>query len=751
MSPDARRFPEGAAFNGIVRRTVADSVPAWAELVRAPAGAANVVVVLLDDTGFADLGCFGGEIRTPTFDRLAAGGLRFRDFHTTALCSPSRASLLTGRNHHVNGFGFLPGSDLGFPGYQAVVPRENGFLSEILRENGYATFAVGKWHLAPYGQMAAGSSKASWPLGRGFDRYYGIMGNCSQWVPSLVHDNHFVAPPRTPDDGYHLNEDMADRAIEFVADLRAVEPDQPFFLYYCPSATHVPHHVPSEWADRYAGRFDKGWDRLRTEVFERQLQLGVVPPGTTLSARPDWIAAWDSLEAWEQKVLAREMEVYAGFLEHTDHHIGRIVSFLESIGELDNTIIIITSDNGADGNHGPLGAKVQGQDIAPGIELDDWGGPGTAPAYSHGWAWVGCTPFRRWKRFVHEGGVTDPLVVHWPRGIRAEGEVRSQYAHITDLAPTILDVLGIDPPQQIGGVAQSPIQGVSFAHTFNDAEAATRKHVQYYEMAGSRAIWADGWKAVTEQRAHVVLTEEELAAQRWELFHVAEDFSESHDLADRHPDKLRQLIELWWTEAGRNSVLPLRAYDPASLLKAVRSIRGEGPRTRFVYHPAASPVPTNLAAPVAGRAHRITVDVEMPEDGGDGVLIAHGGPLGGGYSFYVKDRRLHYTHTHPAVDAQPLTSHTELSAGQHTVAVEVVPTGDQRGVATMQVDGQDVGRATIARTIDGRHGRRDGGGLCCGFDKDPATDAYPAPFRFTGTIFRAVVELRDVGSAQDDS
>lgn len=738
MAGGLGRYPEGTPFPGVIGRTVTDSVPAWPESARARPGAPNVLVVLLDDVGFAQLGCFGADIRTPTFDRLAGGGLRYRQFHTTTLCAPSRACLLTGRNHHSNGMGVIPSAARGFPGYDGVVPRENGFISEILRGAGYATFALGKWHLAPHYEEAAGASKARWPLGRGFDRFYGFIELAtSQFVPSLVYDNHPIAAPKTPEEGYHLDVDMADRAIEFITDLRVADPDQPFFMYYCPGACHVPHHVPREWADRYAGQFDVGWDRYREAVFARQLEMGVVPAGTTLPPRPEWIAAWDSLPAAERRLYARQMEVFAGFLEHTDHHIGRVVDFLEQIGELDNTLILVTSDNGADGAGGPHGnngyrAVPESNTLEANLRLlDKWGGPETFPLYSWGWAWAGNTPLRRWKKLLHEGGISDPLIVHWPAEIASPGEVRDQYAHITDIAPTILDVLDIEPPAEIRGVAQSPIHGVSFAHSFDDAEAPTRKKTQYYEMTGSRAIWSDGWKAVTEQQENVVLTEEELARQEWELYRVADDFSESHDLAHEFPDKLQELIEQWWHEAGKHNALPLDAGWGR------RPERAGEPR-HHVYYPGAAPVSNLLAAPVTSRSHRITAHVEIPDGHAEGVLLAQGGGPFGGCALYVKDHRLQYVHNYAGLEEYRVIADTNLPTGSLALGLEFTKTEDQQGTVTLSVNGHEAAQGLIPRTMP----VTPRGHLCCGYDGgQPVTKDYQAPFRFTGTITRVEVEV----------
>jgi arylsulfatase len=740
-------YPEGTPFSGVIGRTVGESTPAWPVPSRPKDGAPNVVFILLDDVGFAQLGCFGADIRTPTLDRLAAGGLRYRDFHTTAICSPTRACLLTGRNHHSNGVGIIQEMATGFPGYNGAVPRENGLLSEMLLAQGYATFAVGKWHLTLASEYASGASKARWPLSRGFERYYGFLGGkTNQWAPTLVHDNHYVEPPSALDESYHLNADLADRAIEFITDLRSVAPRKPFFLYYCLGAGHAPHHVERTWIEKYRGQFDKGWDRWREEVFARQLATGIVPPGTKLSPRPEWIPAWDGLPDDERRLYARQMEVYAAFLEQTDHHIGRLIDLLAELGELDNTLIFVTSDNGASGEGGPHGSfnelqfpnRVQATVADNLARLDGWGGVRSYPNYSWGWAWAGNTPLRRWKRYLHQGGMSDALIVHWPKGIRARGEVRGQYAHVIDVVPTVLEALGIEPPAAINGVAQRPIEGVSLAHTFDHAAAPTQKAVQYYEMIGSRAIWHAGWKAVAEQEQGVELTDEMLALQTWELYHVAEDFSECEDLAARCPEKLRELIERWWVEAGKYSVLPLDARMQARMAEPKPLAARE--TNRHVYYPGGAPQFAYTAADLKDRSHAIIARVEIPEGGAEGVLLAHGSWFAG-YSLYVKERRLHYVHNYLGLAEYRISSCEEIPSGATTLRFQFTRTGEHRGVGRLFIGNRQVGEGQIPRTVPAVI-ETSGEGLCCGYDSGlPVTEAYRAPFRFTGTIKRVEVEV----------
>ncbi len=497
---------EPGEFEGSIGRYHWESQDWWPPELRPPAGAPNVLIVILDDVGFAQLGCYGSDIATPHLDALAAGGLRYSSFHTTALCSPTRACVLTGRNHHAVGMGRIVDLAMGYPGYDARIPPSCALLPAMLTPHGYAAYAVGKWHLTPEDEEHLGARRDRWPLGKGFERWYGFFpGETHQFVPALVHDNHLVEPPRGADDGYHLTSDLIDHAIEYVEDLRNVDVDKPWLLYVATGACHSPHQAPVEWIDRYRGHFDEGWDAWRHATLSRQKALGVVPPHTELSARPDWVPPWSSLSDQERRVYARYMEAFAGFLSHTDHELGRLFARLDTMGELDNTIVIVLSDNGASSEGGPVGSlnDVRAWNVLPRTveeadeRLDEIGGPRIHNNYPWGWTVAGNTPFRRWKRETHEGGVADPLIVHWPRGIAARGEVRSQYVHAIDIAPTLLEVMAIEVPTVVGGVEQRPLDGTSFAYTFADASAADRHTRQYYEMFGCRALYDDGWKAVT--------------------------------------------------------------------------------------------------------------------------------------------------------------------------------------------------------------------------------------------------------------
>ena len=754
---ELKTYPEGTPFTGKIGRTTATSEPAWPLPTQAQPGSPNVLVMLLDDVGFAQLGCYGSDLATPNIDRLAANGLRYRDFHTTAICSPTRACLLTGRNHHSNGVGIIQEMATGYPGYNGMVPKENGFLSEMLLAQGYATFAIGKWHLTLAGEYASGASKARWPLSRGFERYYGFIGGkTSQWSPTLIHDSHYIPPPFTGDESYHLNADLADRAIEYLVDLRTVAPQKPFFMYYCLGAGHAPHQVEKEWIERYRGKFDCGWDQWREQVFARQLKSGIVPPSTRLAPRPDQVKAWDSLSTDAKKLYARQMEVFAGFMEQTDHHIGRVIAHLEKMGELDNTIIMLASDNGASaegGEHGSFNECQFPNRIEPTIEdnlkhLDDWGGIKSFTNYAWGWAWAGNTPLRRWKRYLHQGGMSDPLIVHWPQGIKARGEVRGQYAHVVDITPTLLDALGLEAPRVLNGVTQRPIEGTSFAHTFNDAVAPSAKGVQYYEMIGSRAIWANGWKAVVEQPQGDFMTEAMLDAQKWELYHVAEDFSESNNLADQHPRKLKELIERWWIEAGKYNVLPLDSRMQLRMGERKPSTVSQG--NRHVYYPGMAAQFEYTAVNLKNRSHSITAEVEIPADGAEGVLLAHGSWFAG-YSLYVKNRRLIYVHNYLGLEEYRVSATEDLPAGKAVLQFRFTRTGEHQGRGTLLVNGRPVGEGEIPRTIPAVI-ETSGEGLCCGYDSGvPVTTDYVSPFRFTGRIAQVVVATGEASTVDADA
>ena len=748
-------------FHGHIGRTYDESEPWWPDQTRAPEDAPNILLITLDDVGFGQLGCYGGLIDTPNIDRLAENGLRYNNFHTTALCSPTRSCLMTGRNHHSNGMAAITEVSTGFPGYNGHIPHENGMVSEALVEEGYSTYAFGKWHLTPAESTSAAGPYDQWPLNRGFERYYGFLGgDTDQYTPALIHDNHQTEPPATPEEGYHLTEDLAQRAIEFIGDAKQVDPDKPFFSYFCPGAAHAPHQVPEEWIEKYEGEFDMGWDEAREQILEQQKEMGVVPEDTELSPQNEDVRRWDSLSDEEQELYARMMEVFAGFVEHTDAQIGKVLDYLEEIGELENTLVMVTSDNGASAEGGPTGSVDENRffnNVPESLEenleaMDDLGGPEYFNHYPWGWTWAGNTPFRRWKRETYRGGASDPLVVSWPEGIDAAGEVRDQFVHAIDVAPTIYDAVGIDPPEEVKGYSQSPIEGTSFAYTFDEPEAPEQHTTQYFEMVGTRAIYHDGWRAVRPWPFGEPMTAEDLSATSledsgWELYHVEEDFAEANDVASEHPEKVLELAQLWWTEAGKHDVLPL---DGRSVQRFAEPRPEPGkPRDRYVYHPGGQYIPENAAVKVFNRDHSITANLTVPVGGAEGVLLAHGS-RSGGYSLYVMDNRLKFVHNYVGVDEYDVVADEMLPEGDVSVRMEFEVTGDPDfsngkgapGTVRLFYDDTQVGEGEVPVTTPITTGLT--AGLSCGKDSvNTVTDAYreQTPFEFTGDITRVTVDV----------
>jgi arylsulfatase len=698
-------------FTGTIGRTFADSQWAWAPLAEPPAGSPNILMVLLDDVGYAQFGCYGSDIATPTFDSLAANGLRYANYHTTALCSPTRACIMTGRNHHANGMARVVETTSGFPGYDAHIPPNNGFLSEVLVEKGYATYALGKWHIAPAYENNLGGPRTHWPLNKGFERFYGFLsGETDQYHPDLIHDSHTIDPPTTPDEGYHLTEDMTDQAISYLKDLRAYSPTRPFFMYYAPGACHAPHQAPRSFIEPYAGKFDMGWDEWRSTVYRRQVESGLLPPGTELSERPTWVPEWATLSDEEKRLYSRMMEVYAGFLTHTDAQVGRLVDFLRATGDFDNTIVIVMSDNGASAEGGPKGSfneKYFYNFVPESLEenlkrIDLLGTEHANNHYPWGWAWAGNTPLKRFKRDTHEGGVCDPLIVHWGSRLPARGETRHQYVHAIDLMPTLLDVLDMSMPTQVKGVEQAPLHGVSFAHTFASDDAPSSHITQYYEMLGSRALYHDGWKAVVFHPPALMAYDgsdanRSFADDIWELYHVAEDFSECHDVASQFPDKVRELQELWWSEAEANQVLPLN-NQPA------RYGDRRHVRDRYVYFPGISPIPESTAPNLKNRSFQIAAALNIPSHGDtDGIIVAHGSHFGG-YALYLKGRRLHYVQNFLGAFSTTVSASVELPLGEFLARAVFTSTSRFKGTMQLFYGDVPVGEGAIPFTTPVTYG-----------------------------------------------
>ena len=762
-----KEYKPGAAFIGVIGRTFDVSSPAWPEPLRAKDGAPNVLFIVQDDTGFGQLGCYGSPIATPNIDALAKEGLLFNNMHTTALCSPTRSCCITGRNHHSNAMSCITEGSTGYPGANGNIPFENGFLSEILLQNGYNTYALGKWHLTPADQASAAGSYARWPLGRGFERYYGFLGgDTHQYYPELVYDNHSVEPEKTPEEGYHLTEDLTDKAISFIADSKQVAPNKPFFMYFCPGAAHAPHHVPKEWADKYKGKFDDGWDAYRERTFARQKELGIIPQDAELSRHDPDVQDWGKLPADERKLYARMMEVFAGFMTHTDYHYGRLFNFLKSIGEWENTLIMFISDNGASAEGGPHGSVNENKffnNVPDSLEenlkkIDELGGPNTFNHYAWGWTFAGNTPFRRWKRETYRGGISDPFIVHWPKGIKAKGEIRTQYAHAIDMVPTVLEALGIEAPSFIRGVSQSPIEGHSFAHAFDDAKAPTKHITQYFEMMGHRSIYHDGWRAVCPwpgtsfKEAGLPfgapidkdkLTE--LDAKGWELYQLEKDFAENHNIAGENRAKLIEMIATWYVEAGKYKVLPVdsrgqqRAMDPRPQIAAAR--------TSYTFYPGTQTVPSNAGPNAMNRPYSITADVDIPKGGAEGVLLSDG-DVQGGLSFYVQDGKLQFVYSYVGSQFFHVESNIPVPEGRHKLRYEFEVTGKMDyakgkgapGRSKLYIDGKLVGQGDIPLTMAVMTGL--GGGMVCGADTgSPVWDKYKPPFRFTGTLYSTTVDV----------
>jgi arylsulfatase A-like enzyme len=739
-------------FGGTIGRDWRDSEPWWPPVPAPPPAAPNIVLVVLDDVGFAQLGCYGSDISTPVLDGLAAGGVRLANFHTTSLCSPTRACLLTGRNHHRSGMGRVADLAVGFPGYWGRPPRENGYLSEILRAAGYATYAVGKWHLSPEDETSMAADRTTWPLARGFDRWYGFHGGeTHQFVPALYHDNHGVRPPRTIDAGYHLSADLADRAIEFLGDLRAADAGKPFLLYFATGACHSPHQPPPDWLARYRGDFDAGWDAWREATFARQLAAGLVPPQTQLSSRPPWVPAWESLDPGQRAVAARFMECFAGFLSHADEQIGRVLAFIRELGESRDTVVVVVSDNGASAEGGAQGSinDIRMVNIDPATDaemlrrLAEIGGPRTHNNYPWGWTMAGNTPFRRWKREVHEGGVADPCIVSWPGGPVQPGAIRHQFTHAIDVLPTVLELAGIDLPAQLDGIEQSPLDGESFGYLLAEGGQLEpeRHHTQYFEMFGSRALYHRGWKAVAFHPVGPLYDDQDPNASfdtdAWELYHVAEDLAETCDLAADHPRMLHELVGLWWSEAHRNQVLPLDNRVLWALVNPKPDHRA--PRDEYRYFPGGAQVPEPVAVNVRNRSHALIVDVAITDPAAtDGVLLALGSALGG-WSLHIIDGRIRYVHNLYGKEQHVVAATAAITPGEHHI--EYAFTKDERlgGTGVLRCDGAEVASGPIPRfTPSGFNGV--GAGLTCGYEWGPAVgDGYTAPFPFQGEIRRALV------------
>ena len=761
-------------FQGKIELDIRDSEPDWAPYLapEAPGGSPNVLLITWDDVGYGTMDVFGGPAKTPTMQRIADLGVRYSNFHTTALCSPTRASLLTGRNATSNGMATIAEFSSGFPGISTRIPFENGFISEVMAENGYNTYCVGKWHLTPGEETSMAAYKGRWPLGRGFERFYGFLGGESScWYPDLIHDNHQVEPPATPDEGYHIAKDFSDKAIQFISDAKVVEPDKPFFMYLSLDAAHAPHHVFKEWADKYKGVFDEGYEAIRDKILARQKELGLLPEDTELSpinphrepaaTSPDgqpWplldtVRPWESLSDDEKRLFVRMAEVFAGYVSYSDDQVGRVIDFLESSGELDNTIIVVVSDNGASGEGGPNGTFNEWRffnGVPTPTELslehiDELGSPLSYNHYNTGWAWAFDTPFPYWKRWAgYEGGVADMCLVAWPAKIQPQKEVRNQYVHAVDVVPTLYDLMGITPPEVIKGHQQSPIEGESFAASLTDP-LAPGKRTQFYAMLGQRSIYHEGWLACT---VHPPLSGwGKFDQDVWELYDLEHDRAQSKNLAEQEPVRLETLKSLWFYNAGIYNGLPL---DDRTALEQTLAERPSGTpkRERYIYYPDCASVPEQSGVMIGGRSYTIAAGLGVDSTDAEGVIYAHGG-VAGGHSLYVKDRRLHYVFNWVGTHLQVVDADRDVTVGKHVFTAEFRATGRNTdpampgaaGTLTLYMDEQQVG-ADVIVTQPGLFCAV-GDGICVGRDDaSPVTPDYEAPFRFTGgSIDKVVVDV----------
>jgi arylsulfatase A-like enzyme len=752
-------------FQGVIKEDIRDSTPDWAAFLdpKAPADAPNVLVILYDDTGQAAWSPYGGRIEMPTLDRLAQNGLTYTQWHTTAVCSPTRSTFLTGRNHHQNGFGSIAESATGFPGYSGHRPPDVATMATVLRDAGWSTLWIGKNHNVPVDAFDMGANRKHWPLGLGYDRFYGFIGGeTNQWYPELIEDNHYVEQPYQPEEGYHFSKDIADKAISYIRDARQARPDKPWYLWYCPGANHAPHHAPQEYIDKYKGMFDDGYEAYREWVLAKMIERGILPEGTQLTpinpmpegthSEDDNVRPWDSLSDDEKKLFSRMAEVYAAFSEYTDVQIGRVIDYLEESGQLDNTLIIYAADNGASGEGSPNGSVNENKffngfpdDLEQNMAmLDKLGSPDTYNHYPTGWAVAFSTPYRMFKRYSYAGGTCDPLIIHWPAGIKAKGELRNQYHHCTDIVPTILDCCGVEFPEVVDGVKQQPLVGKSMRYSFDDAEAPTPRETQYFEMVGTRGIWHKGWKAVT---VHGPMPSNigHYDQDQWQLFHTDEDRAEAIDLAQENPEKLKQMIDLWHEEAQKYNVFPLT--DVSTVEIHALEYHVAAPKTgRYTYYPGTTEIPEASAARTLGSSFKILAEVEFTGDT-QGIIVSQGSRFGG-YALYVKDGTLIFVYNFLGIPPEQRLTTDAPKEGTHVVGVEFKKEKDGEhseglGTMTLYVDDQAVGSGDFR--IQSGHYALCGEGLAIGYDSGDAVSAdYTPRFEFSGgRIIQVVYDVAD--------
>ncbi len=738
-------------FKGKIGATYKDSTPSFPQPLKAPKGSPNVLLILLDDVGFGMCSTFGGPVPTPYMDKLADNGLKYTRFHTTALCSPTRAALLTGRNHHSCGTGVIIEMGTGYPGYTGIIPQSTALVSQTLRDNGYATAMFGKWHNTPEPDISPAGPFDRWPTGLGFDYFYGFnQGETNQYFPVLYRNTSSVRQPKSPEQGYHFTADMTDEAIAWTRNVRAADPDKPWFNYFSTSGVHAPHHAPKEWRDKFTGKFDHGWDKQREITHAKQLEMGIIPNGTKLTPRSKDVPAWDAQPAEARKVYTRLMENYAAYMAYTDHEVGRLIDSVQASGELDNTLVVyIVGDNGASAEGGLEGtfseiASLIGVQL--GLEstikrIDEIGGPTSEPHVPVGWAWAMDAPFQWTKQVAsHFGGTRNPLVVHWPKGIKAKGELRTQFHHVIDVVPTILEAARIAEPKVVDGIAQKPIEGVSMVYSFDDANAKDRRTTQYFELATNRAIYHDGWIAcsryglpwVTIGRGDGFLT------APWELYNIEEDFSQADDLAAKMPVKLKELQASFMEEARKYDVFPL---DPRFSERFDPSLRVSGePRTSWTYFGNHVSLPEPIGPQVFPRGHTITAELNIPQGGAEGVITC-AGAFSAGWSLYVKGGKPTFQYTFFDVADVTIPGTELMPEGKVTLKTEFTPDGTKEGGGTLKlfVNGKPAGEGKLRRSVF-RHGLEP---FEVGRDSiTPISPDYKTPFAFTGTIEKVTIELK---------
>lgn len=729
----------GEQFRGRIGRTWQDSTPWWPPAPSAPAGAPNVVFIVLDDVGYSDLGCYGSEIRTPRMDALAAGGIRYSNFHVTAMCSPTRACLLTGRNAHAAGVGAISEWSNGFPGYEGRINRKSATAAEIFAEHAYGTYAIGKWHLSSLANYASAGPHPDWPLGRGFTRWYGFLGGyVDHWNPDLHEDNHPIR--HTPRPGYHLSEDLVEHAIGQVRDHVSSARGRPFLTYLAFGAGHWPLHVPRDCIERCKGRYDQGWDAVREARLAKQKALGLVPADTQLAPRNPGVQAWDELDADQKQAAARLQEAYAAFLEHTDGQIGRLVDYLQSVGEYENTVFVLLSDNGASGEGGPTGALNIRKHLQTEQEtteyvvrnLDLIGGEHSFPHYPQGWAQVSNTPLKWYKKNTHGGGIRAPLIISWAKGIAQRGALRTQYHHVIDVLPTVMDLAGVNAPATYRGVEQLPIHGTSMRYTFDDAQAPSRRTLQYFEIVGDRALYADGWKIVARHAKGA-----DFEHDRWELYHMPADFSEVNDLAASQPERVRRMADLWWQEAERFGVLPL---DDRESERALDWFRSTAP-SRYRYLPGMARADRLMVPAINGRSYVIEADIDFGGGDAAGAILAFGNRFGG-MALYCHGGELVFDYIYS--EAKTYRLRCAQPPGRHPVRVGFQLAAERAGRFTLQV-ARGAPESVAVPRIWTTYGVT--AGLTCGYLNVPIVPECPVPANFTGVAHAVDLHLLGEGAA----